>query len=244
MTSFLSKLYIMTLLMNALAATAFMRGSSSRHRSNVDAADDIGLVKARTLVAIAAGRQRLLLDEADSNVMNRLVHDSSLLGHVGSAALMPRSDGGSSMFDDSKQMTDCEEMQVAALQAHVTSPQVITSDTTGEDSFYFEVFAPSNGTALGIFLDIPSSNITVDGVCYKSGGWSFYNWHEDDMIFTYAPCDGSEFTYSDGTASFDQLILSGTGKYECAKGYVDSAASTGDLVTFDIAFCMDPSVCV
>jgi hypothetical protein len=120
----------------------------------------------------------------------------------------------------------------------------------GAQSYYSNVFHPTiKGTttaaalSIGFFLDMPTSNTTINGICYKSVGWSF---SEDDMINTYAHCNGSGFL-----DTYDQLIVSGTGKYDCTTGYVvqknkASGDGNGDdaIVTFDFALCKDRSDCV
>jgi hypothetical protein len=234
--TYFHKLSIMTLLMNSFAATAFMRGS--RGHSNQE--DTAGMKRARSLASAAAAGQRrhLSLDEDEDVDMKRIIHDTKLL--AGSSLMRAAVSSGLSVFDN-EQMTECEEIQVAALKRNVNNPQEYTSDTTGAQSYYFDIFDAINGTAasarpLGFFLDMPTANTTIDGVCYKTGGWSF---SKDDVINSYARCDGSGFS-----DAYDQLIVSGTGKFECAIGYVVRNDGESDTITFDIALCKDQSDCL
>jgi hypothetical protein len=82
---------------------------------------------------------------------------------------------------------------------------------------------------------MPAVNTTVDGVCYKTGGWSFFD-ADDDSIYTISPCDGSLI---DGT--FDQLILYGTRKYECAIEYVSKMQVKVILIFASSLDCIDHS---
>jgi hypothetical protein len=245
MTHFFIKLSIMMalLLINTFAAvTAYMRGT--RPTEVLD-----GSLKTRSLAAIvAAGRQRHLVTYVDK--VQGLVHDAKLLAASrGSSGLIPSSAGGMSGFDGNEQETDdCVDMEVHTWQNDVTNPLQYTDDTTGDVLYYFEVKDVTE-TAIGAYFKNPSLTADVNGYCEMAGFWGFYDDADGDVILTAAKCDGSRYTFDDGT-EFDQRIIAGSGKYECATGSVTQGSSwkdqsgRPDLVYFQIEYCIDPSTCV
>jgi hypothetical protein len=66
----------------------------------------------------------------------------------------------------------------------------------------------------------------------KTASWIKSSLNAGNVINSYARCDGPGFS-----DAYDQLIVSGTGKFECATGYVVGNDGESDTITFDIALC-------
>jgi hypothetical protein len=135
----------------------------------------------------------------------------------------------------------CQRMQVAALQHDITNPRVtLDEELGGQRMHYVDFFDPTSPqtsfvteSRAGYFYQA-TLMARASTICHKTGTWVFPGTAaaEESSISVKSMCGGALI---DGT--YAQVVMHGTGKYECATGGNVVQKADGDIVTFDITVC-------